>query len=172
MELLTVVAILSLLSTSMLASLELVRQKARDARRLEDINSMITALQLYYDTEGKFPCHNYYSSENPDFLSELVDRGYLQFIPKDPVNTSNHAYWYTSWRDALSDPPCSARIAHLDIDFETSDAVCPFGKFKITAPQHCHIYYPHGLPCTFPYSENNPNMLNEDPTQLCSVLSD
>lgn len=150
-ELLTVVALLSLLSTSMLASLELVRQKARDARRLEDANSMITALQLYYDTEGHFPCPVQYTADF-SFFQELVDRGYISGIPRDPG--SNH-YYYSSFHNVPNpDPPAlpspCGQIFHIDMDFEDNTSACPFGGFKSGSPTHCHIYYPTGIPTNFP----------------------
>lgn len=55
-ELLVVIAIISLLSSVVLASLNSARVKARDARRLADINQLRIAMNLYAsDNNGQFP---------------------------------------------------------------------------------------------------------------------
>lgn len=54
-ELLVVIAIISLLSSLVLASLNSARVKARDVRRIADINQLRLALQLYYDNNNRYP---------------------------------------------------------------------------------------------------------------------
>jgi prepilin-type N-terminal cleavage/methylation domain-containing protein len=55
-ELLVVVAIISLLSSIVLASLQDARAKARDSKRIQDLHQFEIALALYYDTYGVYPC--------------------------------------------------------------------------------------------------------------------
>lgn len=62
-ELLVVIAIIGLLSSVVLASLNLARAKARDVNRIANIKQMQTALELYFDDNGFYP------SPNPDFPS-------------------------------------------------------------------------------------------------------
>ena len=54
-ELLVVIAIIGLLSTLAMVALSNARIKARDARRLADIEQLQKALDLYYDKNGAFP---------------------------------------------------------------------------------------------------------------------
>jgi len=54
-ELLVVVAIISLLSSIVLASLGSARTKARDARRLADLRQIDTAFALYFSDNGAYP---------------------------------------------------------------------------------------------------------------------
>ena len=54
-ELLVVVSIISLLSSIVFASVNSARAKGRDAKRLADIKTIETALQLYYDDRGDYP---------------------------------------------------------------------------------------------------------------------
>ena len=54
-ELLVVVAIISLLAALVLASLESARGRARDAVRVQDINAVADALELYYTEFGRYP---------------------------------------------------------------------------------------------------------------------
>ena len=54
-ELLVVVAIIGLLSSVVLASLNTARGKARDAKRFSDFHQIQLALELYYDKYGTYP---------------------------------------------------------------------------------------------------------------------
>lgn len=54
-ELLVVISIISLLSSVVLASLNSARGKARDVKRLADKRSVMTALNLFYDTNNRWP---------------------------------------------------------------------------------------------------------------------
>ncbi len=83
-ELLVVIAIIGILSSVVLVSLNSARIKARDARRLEDIHSIKTALELYQNSNNTFPTS----------LAELVTSGQISAIPKDPQ--SNVAYPYAA----------------------------------------------------------------------------
>lgn len=182
-ELLTVVSILSLLGSSVLVNFQDTRARARDVRRLEDVQAMLAALTLYYDADGHFPCVLAgESSLNSDFLSSLVTRGYIDKIPRDPINNSDHYYTYYSYRNVPSTIPAfCGQIAHIDVDFEINDKVCPFGKFKnpgygrIT---HCHIYYPTGIPtnfpppddCNDPYSQNTPQAACYNFADSCAII--
>jgi len=54
-ELLVVIAIIGLLSSVVLASLNAARSKARDAYRRSSLQQLSVALELYYDTNGRYP---------------------------------------------------------------------------------------------------------------------
>ncbi len=54
-ELLVVIAIIGVLSSVILASLNVAREKAYDARRLSDAHSLMNALQMYYNDHGTYP---------------------------------------------------------------------------------------------------------------------
>lgn len=53
-ELLVVVAIIGILSSVVLASLNSARAKARDARRKSDLTQIRTAMEMYYDKYGTY----------------------------------------------------------------------------------------------------------------------
>ena len=76
-ELLVVIAIIGLLATVVMTSLNSARKKGRDARRIEDINQIKTALELYYDSNGRYP-------STASGTAALKDAGYMSAIPKDP----------------------------------------------------------------------------------------
>ena len=65
-ELLVVIAIIGMLSSVVLASLNSARAKARDARRLADINQIQKAIDLYYDEYGHYPVSGSCNSSSPN----------------------------------------------------------------------------------------------------------
>ena len=81
-ELLVVIAIIGILSTVVLASLSTARMKSRDARRIADIKQLQLALELYRDSNNKYPTT----------LAALTTGGYMSVIPKDPSTGSNYIY--------------------------------------------------------------------------------
>ncbi len=54
-ELLVVLAIVGLLSTLAVVSLNNAREKSRDSKRLSDVKQIQTALELYFSDVGKYP---------------------------------------------------------------------------------------------------------------------
>jgi general secretion pathway protein G len=54
-ELLVVIAIIGILSSVVLASLNTARRKARDSRRISDIQQIQLALELYFDSCRTYP---------------------------------------------------------------------------------------------------------------------
>jgi prepilin-type N-terminal cleavage/methylation domain-containing protein len=72
-ELMVVIAIIGLLATIITASLSTARAKGRDAKRIADIKTIQTALDLYYNDNYKYPTA----------LSSLVPN-YLPVMPTDP----------------------------------------------------------------------------------------
>jgi prepilin-type N-terminal cleavage/methylation domain-containing protein len=101
-ELLVVIAIIGILSATVLVSLNTTRLKARDARRLSDMQQIQTALELYYfDNGGNYPAPESGNGsweesqeDNGDFLGALVSGGYLPAPVVDPINSSLNRYAY------------------------------------------------------------------------------
>lgn len=81
-ELLVVIAIIGLLATIITASLSTAKAKSRDARRIADIKTLQTALDLYYNDNYAYPTS----------LSSLVPN-YVPVLPTDP--STNASYKYT-----------------------------------------------------------------------------
>lgn len=93
-ELLVVIAIIGLLSSMVLASLNTARSKARDARRLADINQIQKALEFHYDDHGSYPIMGWGNSTPAGswttFQTQLA--AYMSTLPKDPQNTGGYTY--------------------------------------------------------------------------------
>jgi len=96
-ELLVVVAIISLLSSVVFASLNTARAKARDARRISDLKQVQTALFLYYDKYGFFPNYSGQTTTHTQkfnlMAQDLVDDGFLSAVPAPPSSYSTYQYY-------------------------------------------------------------------------------
>lgn len=93
-ELLVVVAIIGLLSSVVLASLNGARQKGRDARRLADLKQLQTALELYYSDNTSYPVSTSQASVTTA-LAPLAP-AYISTIPDDPLGGSYHYVYKTT----------------------------------------------------------------------------
>lgn len=76
-EVLVVVGIIALAATIITASLRNARVKSRDARRLQDLASVRSALELYLANNGSYP-----AGSN---LSVLRTGGFISALPLDPL---------------------------------------------------------------------------------------
>lgn len=103
-ELLVVISIISLLSSVVFASVNSARAKARDARKMADFRAISTALQLFFDKNGRMPANNWScggvlapgagscgagdsGASQPAYdmsMQELVSAGFLSQIPRSP----------------------------------------------------------------------------------------
>ena len=103
-ELLVVISIISLLTSIILAALSDAKAKGRDARRLQDIHTIQTAITMYQnDNGGVFPgpladsngTGTSYSSD-PLFLQTLVTGKYIPVVPTDPIGGAVYLYGYSN----------------------------------------------------------------------------
>lgn len=94
-ELLVVVAIIGLLSSVVLASLNTARTKANDAARISGIRQLQSALEFYYDKYGSYPNSGWVRSCDATWVTSL-GVAMIEFIPtmpKDPTNDcAGYAY--------------------------------------------------------------------------------
>lgn len=116
-ELLVVIAIISLLASIILAMINGVRAKARDAVRMHDFDQFETALTIFYDEYGIYPCgdnnSDWDTTSSPTFINGtpgggamcptepfhgIYDEGLYPLIGKeDPLNSgfgSSNAHYY------------------------------------------------------------------------------
>ncbi|MEO8581623.1 MAG: type II secretion system protein [Patescibacteria group bacterium] len=103
-ELLVVIVVIGILATLVVANFSSSRSRARDIKRKNDLNSMKTALRLYYNDFQTYPAANggriagcgangtsacawgsIFSAGTTTYMSELV---------ADPLNNSPYLYTY------------------------------------------------------------------------------
>ncbi len=95
-ELLVVIAIIGILSSVVLASLNTARTKGSDAARMEDVKSLKTAMEMYYNDNNGYPTSA--GSSNGDvglsdatLVSKLVPK-YIASMPALLVADGDHYY--------------------------------------------------------------------------------
>jgi prepilin-type N-terminal cleavage/methylation domain-containing protein len=115
-ELLVVIALIGILASVILAALNSARLKARNAKRLETITQIQTALDLYYtqygvyptetDDTGAFACGGWDATADGVFIQPLVTNGFLQTVSDAGYDNTcgNYAYY----RYAAGTSGCSA----------------------------------------------------------------
>ncbi len=94
-ELLVVIAIIGILSSVVLVSLGSARAKARDARRISDIKQLQTALELYFNSYGRYPTRTEMANGTdgvPATAAIYISPKFMPSIPKDPLTTNSYAY--------------------------------------------------------------------------------
>lgn len=133
-ELLVTVAIISLLSSIVLTSLNSARAKSRDARRLADIRQIQIALEFYYDQFGQYPpispdtCNGGWDTGpcgTDPFIGALEDNGFMSRVPVDP-GTGNYRYYrYTTPGDNGCDSAKPLYYVLGIADMETSTGPHP-----------------------------------------------
>ncbi len=118
-ELLVVIVIIGVLATVILVSLGNARKKARDARRLQDMKQIETALNMYYDTYGYFPAnsdndcggwdtgYNGGPASSDPFISPLQTAGLFARTPGDAVTTGS-CQGYRYYRYSAGTGGCSS----------------------------------------------------------------
>ena len=97
-ELMVVIFIIALLASIVVVSVNNSRINARDAKRVQDIDTVNTAIQMYADANGHYPDTDgawRSSYVYPDWVPDVVQQ-YLSVLPIDPINTINHTYTYVS----------------------------------------------------------------------------
>ncbi len=99
-ELLVVISIIGVLSTVILSSLASAKLKGYDARRKQDLRSILTAYALY-NSSGNGPLTNFgcsgtcgLSDTDPRFLQGLINAGTIGSLPKAPDNDASNPYMF------------------------------------------------------------------------------
>lgn len=120
-ELLVVVAIIGILSSVVISSINQARSKARDTKRISDVRQIQNALEMYFADNGYYPeytglnnrCNTNLTTASPagkNSLAVLKSSGYIKEIPVDPLNSAGstyHCYEYLGLGNLTSYPTIS-----------------------------------------------------------------
>jgi type II secretion system protein G len=100
-ELLVVISIIGLLAGMVLVSMTGARAKARDSRRITDIEQIKKAIEMYVIAYEAYPlCAGNEVCTTTGYSAALsvldvVNKGYIANIPNDPPNSAgNYGYYY------------------------------------------------------------------------------
>jgi prepilin-type N-terminal cleavage/methylation domain-containing protein len=146
-ELLVVIAIIGTLASVVLASLNTAREKARDARRKSDLNSLRTALEMHYHDQGSYTMPENKCADtsygglgscgstggtgdwdtNSDLL-DLVSGGYMPSLPTDPINDTTYRYSYEPWNAGQGGYTAAGQAYDLCAPLEGGGQFCVRGR--------------------------------------------
>jgi prepilin-type N-terminal cleavage/methylation domain-containing protein len=134
MELLVVLAIIGLLTTTISVKFSKVRAKGRDVQRLVQIINLSTALELYYSDNGQYPAgclgstfwsgHSIYFGDcNSNYIEDMAN--YVSRLPIDPSGDDlpNAGYIYKT--DGLDYKLMSYRAVENTVPEDDPFARCP-----------------------------------------------
>ena len=124
-ELLVVIAIIGVLASTVLASLNTARQKARNARRVADLRQISLALELYYDANNGYPnsigawrseCASWGNFTSDQVIPGLVPT-YMPVFPTDPsMNKAGSLSCYLYLTSNVAAAPDYALLDHSGPD--------------------------------------------------------
>jgi len=110
-ELLVVIAIIGVLATLILLQLGIARAKARDAKRIADVNQLRTAVELYFDDRGGSypgdslcPVKGFTGTCRENTATAFNGNGLLDYLsarilPQDPLAGTEYKYAYSPSTD-------------------------------------------------------------------------
>jgi len=136
-ELLVVVAIISLLSSIVFASLNVAREKGRDAKRMSDIEEIHTAIELYITYNNHPPYLNNTfttaSDTNADGAWTELQTELLPYIPKlskDPIGGTNKYGSPLSYKYFTPAATGTADYGIYALGLESKNSNFGFGSFS------------------------------------------
>lgn len=88
-ELLVVIVIIGILASLVLINVNENRKSSRDAKRVSDLKSIQTALEMYYEQNTAYPVSDW---ADVDSISVSLVPKYLPTLPQDPKQDANYIY--------------------------------------------------------------------------------
>lgn len=117
-ELLVVIAIISIIAVLGMVSLGNARMKARDAKRVADVKQVQVALEMFYDSNNRYPTAEEWDSGT---IVATTSSGetvyYLTSIPEAPMpadgdcTVTDNTYTYTTTGDSYAIDFCIGSVA-------------------------------------------------------------
>jgi type II secretion system protein G len=131
-ELLVVISIIGILSTLAIVSLNNVRSKARDSKRISDINQIQKALELYSSEQNGYPADTNLTLGAGNGLVLSQDNGfdstgggsvYMSKVPLNPLSGGSdyiyNSYTSSSATESCNTDPCPWYIITFSLEQQT-----------------------------------------------------
>jgi prepilin-type N-terminal cleavage/methylation domain-containing protein len=109
-ELLVVVAIIGLLASVIVVATGNARLKARDAKRLSDMQQIKSGLNVYLDFGGGFPAKAAWDTAQSSSGQLTCGSDNALKVPQDPLNFSNPGFTYTYAHGGSSLSGCGGTV--------------------------------------------------------------
>jgi general secretion pathway protein G len=145
-ELLVVIAIIGILTTVAVVALNNARAKARDAKRVADVKQVQTALELFFNDQGRYPSSAEFYSGSIYSTSTNGTTTYMAAVPESPsqadgsCSTIQNRFGYAATADGSSytisfclggpagaltaGPKCVDPSGVLDVDCSSAFIAC------------------------------------------------
>ncbi len=132
-ELLIVIAMIGVLSTILMVNFVGIRERARDARRKNEIRQIQTALELYRSDYGSYPATGVVDNNCGNVFTSLDGTAtYMTKIPCDPLGGS-YRYAYDSTLGRYSLYACIENRNDSEKS-TTTPGDCPIAAYVVTNP--------------------------------------
>lgn len=132
-EMLVVVAIISILAGIVITGVTGFQASARDTKRVADLKQMQAYLDLYFNREGHYPNTTFTTWTA---LKTEMDTKLNVKIPVDPINNATHRYFYATDADDQSKYALGAGLERdnrvLDDDLDSADLTTRETDYAIT----------------------------------------
>ena len=138
-ELVVVLLFLALLAGALVPRVTDRLAWARDARRLDGALIISEAVEQYHLDHGAYPVcggdGSWNQSDQDEFIPVLVEEGYLEELPRDPLNNAHYHYRYYVYDQGAAGCSGDSEFYVLGIrGFETAEFKAKHpGYFKCSA---------------------------------------
>lgn len=109
-ELIVVMAIVSILASLLVVNFSDVNKKGRDSKRKSDVQAMRTALELYRADEGSYPCGSPALPQTSGGAFVSPSDGTFEYMKKVPKDPRSDGDYYYEGEDADGNLVCSTYI--------------------------------------------------------------
>ena len=96
LEMLIVIAIITMLSSLAFVQFQTARARARDSQREKEVKTLQDALALYATSVATYPIYSGFLTGNDAASMELMAKDTISKVPIDPINTGAYRYVYDS----------------------------------------------------------------------------
>jgi prepilin-type N-terminal cleavage/methylation domain-containing protein len=118
-EVLVVIAIIAILTSIAYASLNQIRAKSRDQKRIADIHEISLELEYYFNKNGQYPQMLWPTDINNTTQQNLSLYGYLNSEPKAPLK--DEKYYYIPLSKTEGGTRCYSYHLYTLLELKTSD---------------------------------------------------
>jgi prepilin-type N-terminal cleavage/methylation domain-containing protein len=133
-ELLVVVAIIGLLASVIVVATGNARLKARDAKRLSDIQQIKSGLNVYLDFGGGFPSTTDWNAAQSTQTQLACGSDDALKVPQDPLNFANPSFTYTYAQGGNSLSGCGGTVYsdyYVQFQLEGTTSYGPAGTYYL-----------------------------------------